>query len=134
MDNNIKPQPNIAEASFNFSVRIINIVKCMPLDSINNILSRQLIKSSTSIGAQIREARHAESKADFIHKLSIAQKEAAETLYWLELFHATGYFDQTTFTTCQKEATGLIRRITSSILTCKKNQQHANEKDKPLAK
>jgi four helix bundle protein len=103
----------------------------MHSDSINNILTRQLIKSSTSIGAQIREARHAESKADFIHKLSIAQKEAAETLYWLELLYATGYFYQTAFAACQKEATLLIRRITSSILTCKKNQPQSPGNERP---
>ena len=61
------------------------------------VLSKQLLRSGTSVGAMVREAEHSESKADFIHKLAIAQKEINETLYWLELLNATEYLTSQQF-------------------------------------
>ena len=85
------------------------------------VLSKQLLRSGTSIGAMVREAQNAESKMDFVHKLAIAQKECDETLYWLELLNATGYLNDEKFKTCFQNATEIFRILKSSILTVKQN-------------
>lgn len=77
----------IEEKSFDFALAIIKIVKEIRAVHNEHILSRQLMRSGTSIGAMVREAEHAESKKDFIHKMSIGLKEANETRYWLDLLH-----------------------------------------------
>ena len=73
--------------SFLFSTRIIKLSKYLTSEHREYVLSKQILRSGTSIGALIREAEHAESKMDFIHKMAIAQKEANETDYWLELLY-----------------------------------------------
>ena len=83
------------------------------------ILSQQLIRSGTSIGAIVREAEHAESTKDFIHKLAISQKECDETVYWLELLNATHYLSQDLFDSIVGDANELLKIIKSSILTSK---------------
>lgn len=75
--------------SFDFAVRIVNLYKYLSETKKEYVLSKQLLGSGTSVGANIRETDNAESKLDFIHKLSIAQKECDETLYWLELLKVT---------------------------------------------
>ncbi len=82
--------------SFDFAVRIVNLSKFLQKKS-EFILSKQILRSGTSVGALVREAEHAESKADFIHKMSIAQKEANETQYWLDLLFKTEYIDEAMF-------------------------------------
>lgn len=86
----------IKNKSFNFAVRIVNLNKFLQ-DKKEFILSKQILRSGTSVGAMIRESEHAESNADFIHKLAIAQKEANETMYWLELLYNTKYIDKKMF-------------------------------------
>ena len=81
----------IKEKSFRFAVRVVMLYKYLKNEKKEYILSKQLMRSGTSIGANVRESQNAESKADFIHKLAIAQKEADETLYWLELLKETDY-------------------------------------------
>lgn len=83
------------------------------------VLSKQVLRSGTSIGANVREANHAQSGKDFIHKLSIAQKECDETLYWLELLYTTKYITEDQFNSLSNEAIELIKIITKSILTKK---------------
>ena len=73
-----------------FSLDLILILKSLPKGYLGDVIGRQLLKSGTSIGANYREANRAESKADFIHKLAIVEKEASETLYWLELMLEAG--------------------------------------------
>ena len=85
------------------------------------ILSKQILRSGTSVGALVRESEHAQSKADFIHKLSIAQKEINETIYWLELFVATNYLSKNEFESLNSDATEIIKIITSIIKTAKIN-------------
>ncbi len=80
----------LAEMSMNFSVDIINLVKHLKIQH-ETILSNQIVRSGTSIGANIHEANYAQGKKDFISKLEIALKEARETGYWLELLHRTSY-------------------------------------------
>jgi four helix bundle protein len=85
------------------------------------VLSKQLLRSGTAIGALAKEAELAESKPDFIHKLSIALKEANETQYWLQLLLATGYLTEEAFTSINKDITELLKLLTSIIKSTKKN-------------
>lgn len=85
------------------------------------VLSKQLLRSGTSIGANVREAKNAESKADFIHKLGIAQKEADESLYWLELLYATKYLSNEEFTSLNYDAIEILKLIKSIIISSKNN-------------
>ena len=82
-------------------------------------MSKQLLKSGTAIGAMIREAKNSESKADFQHKLAVAQKECDESIYWLELLYHTNYLTGSVFNNLTLEATELLKMIRSSIITSK---------------
>ena len=84
------------------------------------VLSKQLLRSGTSIGANIREAEHAQSKADFIHKLSISLKEANETEYWLDLLFETRYLTIEEFQNVKNKNTEILKILTSIINTSKK--------------
>jgi four helix bundle protein len=105
--------------SFAFSERILKLVKYLQDDFSEYGLSKQLLKSGTSIGTNIRESEYAESKNDFIHKLAIAQKECNETIYWLELLKATDYLSENQFDSIHQESIELIKLLTSSIKTTK---------------
>lgn len=110
----------VKEKSFAFAVEIVNL--CRGLQEQKEFtLSKQLIRSGTAVGALIREAEHAESKKDFIHKFAIAQKECNETLYWMELLDATNYIPETTFNKLENNATELLKLITSIIKSSKAN-------------
>tara|TARA_B110000495_G_scaffold93039_1_gene80403 strand:+ start:2090 stop:2392 length:303 start_codon:yes stop_codon:yes gene_type:complete len=82
----------IKEKSFDFAVRILRLYQYLSSNKKEYVLSKQLLRSGTSVGAMVRESEYSESKADFIHKLAIAQKESNETEYWLSLFIDTDYF------------------------------------------
>jgi four helix bundle protein len=84
-------------------------------------LSKQLLRSGTSVGAMIREAEHAQSTPDFIHKMAIAQKEINETIYWLELLSATDYLTLEQFESINTDAVEIIKLITSIIKSVKTN-------------
>ena len=84
----------IKDKSFAFAIRIVNLYKYLVEEKRGFVLSKQLLRSGTAIGALTREAEHAESKADFIHKLSISLKEANETDYWLELLFQTNFLSE----------------------------------------
>ena len=79
------------------------------------------MRSGTSVGAMVREAEHAESKTDFKHKMAIAQKEANETLYWLELLKETDYLTKEQFQTIYDDTVEIIKLLTSIIKTTKQN-------------
>lgn len=85
-------------------------------------MSKQILRSGTSIGANIREGLFAESPADFIHKYSIAQKECFETLYWLEVLSRTSYITSEQYSSLNIDCTSLIKMITASIITYKKRK------------
>ena len=87
------------------------------------VLSKQILRSGTSVGAMVSEAEHSESKTDFVHKMAIAQKEINETLYWLELLKETEYITDKEFESVNADAIEIIRLITSSIKTAKKNNE-----------
>ena len=84
----------VRDKSFDFAVRVVNAYKYLADKKREFVLSRQLLRSGTAIGALVREAEHAQSKADFISKMSIALKEANETDYWIDLLHQSGYITQ----------------------------------------
>lgn len=85
-------------------------------------MSKQLLKSGTSIGALIREAEHAESKADFIHKLSISLKEANETLYWIELLEATRFLEGRNSVKLKNEAEEVLKILVKILKTLRKSE------------
>lgn len=116
----------LKEKSFLFAIRIIRLYQFLLNTKKEFVLSKQLLRSGTAVGALIREAQNAESKADFIHKFAIAQKECDETIYWLELLKETEYLNSNEFTSINTEATELLKMIRSSIITTKKN--HTNYK------
>lgn len=105
--------------SYGFAVRIVNLYKYLCDSKVEFVLSKQLLRSGTSIGAMVYEAEHSESKNDFIHKLAIAQKEINETIYWLELMHDTKYITKQEFDSINADAVEIIKIITSSIKTAK---------------
>lgn len=82
-------------------------------------MSKQLLRSGTAVGAFVREAQNAESKADFIHKLGIAQKECDESIYWLELLVETDFLKREEFESIKADAEGLLKMIRSAIITTK---------------
>ena len=84
-------------------------------------MSKQLLRSGTSVGAMVRESQNAESKNDFIHKLGIAQKECDETLYWLELIHESGFLDDEIFNKCYQHSQEVLKILKSIILSTKQN-------------
>jgi four helix bundle protein len=106
--------------SYQFALEIISTYKELTLKK-EYILSKQLLRSGTSIGANIREANNAQSKADFIHKLSISLKESDETDYWLELLKDSNYISLVDFKKLSNQNTDLNRMLTSSIKTLKNN-------------
>jgi|SRR5450755_3482045 len=107
--------------SFAFAVRIVNLYKFLYSEKKEYILSKQLLRSGTSVGALIREAEFAESKLDFKHKLHIAQKEINESIYWLELLKATNYLLIEQFDSLNQDAVEIIKLLTRIIKTTKSN-------------
>ena len=110
----------IKTKSFGFAVQIVNLYKEL-IGAKEYILSKQLLRSGTSVGAMVHEAEQAESKADFKHKLAIAQKEINETIYWLELLKESGYLTTDQFQPIHTDAREIIRLLTSIIKTTKAN-------------
>ncbi len=117
---NEKKNP-LKDKSFLFALRIIKLYKYLTEVKKEYVISKQLLRSGTSVGANIREAQNAQSKPDFIHKLSISQKECDETLYWMELLHQSEYLNETEFNAIYTEADELLKMLRSAIITSKKN-------------
>lgn len=107
-----------------FALRIIRLYKYICSEKQEFVMSKQLLRSGTSIGANIAEAFYAESDMDFVHKLSISQKEAGETIYWLELLHESDYMSDAEFDSINNDAEELIKLLTSSIKTVKAKLNH----------
>ncbi|HOX87162.1 MAG TPA: four helix bundle protein [bacterium] len=105
-----------------FSLAIIALVRQMPGSKLAWVLGTQVLRSATSIGANYREAVRAESKADFIHKIAISEKEAGETLYWLELLDQSGLYREVEFSILEKECSELIRIFSAIGRTAKKKR------------
>ena len=110
---------NMKDKSFSFAIEIIRLYSFLRENRKEYVLSKQLLRSGTSVGALIREAQNAESKADFEHKLGIAQKECDETLYWLELLGRTKYLSEVEFERLHTIANEILKMLRSAILTSK---------------
>ena len=112
----------LAELSMEFSVDIINLVKVLKTNR-ESIISNQIGRSGTSIGANIHEAKYAQGKRDFVSKLEIALKEASETGYWLELLYRTKYIDDPTYKKLSSKCTSLRAMLVASCRTAKENSK-----------
>ena len=111
----------IQEKSFSFSIRIVNAYKYLQSEKKEFVLSKQILRSGTAIGANVEEAIGGQSKADFIHKLSIAYKEARETLYWLKLLFATEYLNKEMSDSLIQDAEEICRIIGKIQVTMKQS-------------
>lgn len=98
-----------------FGIRIVKVCRHLQEQKSEYVLSKQLLRSGTAIGALVKESEFAESKADFIHKLSIALKEANETKYWLLLLVKSNYFEDKAYQSIDEECKALIRLLVSII-------------------
>jgi four helix bundle protein len=117
----MKKENILKDKSFAFALRVVKCYQFLQNEKHEFVLSKQLLRSGTSIGANIREAEQAQSKTDFIHKLSIALKETNETEYWLELLYQSGYLTQQNFESINNDCTELFKLLTSIIKTSKNN-------------
>ena len=120
MQNEVSMDGNIpVEKSFNFAVRIVNVYKYMIREQKEYVLSKQLLRCGTSIGANIAEAQRGQSKADFYSKMSIALKEASETHYWLKLLYRTEFLNKEQYDSLNKDILELLGILTA---ICKSTQ------------
>jgi len=107
----------LKEKSFRFSVRIVKLYVYLRKTHSEYIVSQQLIRSGTAVGALIREAEYAESRKDFIHKLCISLKEANESDYWLDILQATGFITVKMYDSLKQDCAELLKLLTASIKT-----------------
>ena len=117
MENEMENGNVIEEKSFRFAIRIIRLYKYLSGRRKEQILSRQLLRSGTSIGANIAEAQQAQSKPDFISKMSIALKETTETKYWLKLLCATEYLTEHEYNSISSDCIEIENILTSIVKT-----------------
>lgn len=115
----------VGEKSFRFAVRTVNLYKYL-YEKKEYVLSRQILRSGTSIGANISEALEAQSDKDFLSKMCIALKEAAEAIYWLRLLHETEYITDIQFASINRDACEL-KAILSSIIKTKRSRMESSE-------
>ena len=115
----MKEENLIVEKSKSFAVRIIRLYQHLNAEKKEFILSKQILRSGTSIGANVKEAARAQSKADFISKMQIALKEASETEYWIELLQETDYITEKAGTSLISDCKELLKMITAIIKTAK---------------
>ena len=108
--------------SFAFALRVVKLAKHLQTEKKEFVLSKQILRSGTAIGALIREAEHAQSKADFISKMSIALKEANETDYWLDLLHQSEYLTPESHASIHPDIQELIKLLVSIVKTSKSQQ------------
>lgn len=118
-ENKIKSESIIGNKSYSFALEIVKTYKQLTQEKKEFILSKQLLRAGTSIGANVNEAISAQSKRDFVHKLSIALKEAREPLYWLKLLYDSEYLLNETFINLKEKCSEINRILSSIILTTK---------------
>ena len=111
----------LREKSYRFALRTVSLYKFLATEQREYVLSKQVLRSGTSIGANIAEARQGQSKADFIHKLSISLKETYETEYWIDLLRDSEYISPTQASSLLEDCYELQRLLTASIKTAKNN-------------
>ena len=112
----------VKNKSFSLAIEIVHLYRFLCEDKKEFVMSKQLLRSGTAIGALARESEHAESKLDFIHKLSIALKEANESQYWLELLFQSNYLSKELFEKINLQLTEVLKLLTAIIKSSKTNQ------------
>jgi len=116
----------VQDKSYVFALRMIKAFKYLTQEQREFVLSKQVLRSGTSIGALVKEAEHAQSSADFINKMNIALKEANETEYWLMLLKDSEYFDEKTYNSIHQDCSELIKLLASIVKTSK--EKHHDKK------
>ena len=111
----------LVDKSIDFAIRVSNCYKYLIKEKQETIMSKQLFRSGTSIGANIHEGIQGQSKADFVSKLNIALKEASETSFWLIVLHKVNYLEEKLFESLKKDLDEIIRILIASIKTTKKS-------------
>jgi len=115
----VKSNP-VKDKSFQLAIRVVNLSRYLSQTRQEFVMSKQLLRCGTSIGANIREAQDGESGADFVHKLSISLKESGELLYWLDLLHATQFLTTPEYESISKDAIEVRKLLTAIIKSSKK--------------
>jgi four helix bundle protein len=116
-------KPNIAERSFTYALRVVKLYRELQRDEVGRILGRQFLRSGTSIGANVHEAQGGQSNADFIAKMSIAHKEALETLYWIRLLRESRIIHADRFCDIADETEQISRILSSILLSAKRSEK-----------
>jgi four helix bundle protein len=116
VDNETKP---VRDKSFAFALRTVKLFQFLCKTKGEFVLSKQMLRAGTAIGALVREAEHAESKADFVHKMAIALKEANETQYWLDVLHQSGHLERKGYESIHPDVVELLKLLTSIIKSAK---------------
>ena len=111
----------VVDKSMEFAVRIVNLYKYPQSEKNETVMSKQMLRSGTSIGANAREAIYGQSRSDFISKMSIALKETAETEYWLELLSMTGYLSKQEYESITADCSELAKLLTAIVKNTKNN-------------
>ncbi len=119
MSEEEKDNASIHELSYDFGCRITRLFQYLTEDAVYKeyIQSKQLYRSGTSVGANIRESKHAQSDADFLSKMSIAYKEADESNFWLNLLHDNGYLNDDQFDSLNQDLTRILKILSSIVKT-----------------
>ena len=119
MTEDLKKEAGIHELSYDFGCRITRLFQYLTEDSEYKeyVISKQIYRCGTSIGANVRESKHAQSDADFLSKMSIAYKEADETDYWLNLLHDNGYINESQYESLKKDMDRILKLLTSIVKT-----------------
>ena len=117
----------VMNKSYAFALRIIKLYKHLIGNQKEYVLSKQVLRSGTSIGALVKEAEHAQSKADFINKMNVALKEANETEYWLMLLKDSEYLDEKSFVSIHADSSELIKLLASIVKTTKQIREVKTE-------
>ena len=115
------------QKTYAFAIRIVNMVKYLHENAGEFIMSKQVLRSGTAIGALIRESEFAQSTADYINKFNVALKEANETDYWLNILKDTGYIDEEAYKSIESDCSQLIAILVSSIKTLKNKMNEAKK-------
>ena len=105
----------IADKSFRFAIKMVGLYKHLCTEKNEYVMSRQILRCGTSIGANVAEAQNAQSRADFLSKLNIALKEASETKYWLRLLHATEYLSDEWYQSCYVDSVEIEKLLVSIV-------------------
>ena len=122
---------NVLKAkSYLFGIRIVKLSQYLQIEKKEFVLSKQILRSGTAIGALIREAEYGQSKIDFIHKLTISLKEANETEYWINILKDTNYIDIKLLESLLDDCKQLLKLLITSIKTAKNNVQRATNNEK----